>query len=328
LEYLSETVNKRALPIVLLVCTMPFLMAQEGDYQKGLSYYKQGQYFKTIQEFEQIVKLHPDYESGHRILGDSYLKIKDYEKATEAFQNALRLKNDNFVSYYGLALAYYNSGRYQDVIPTLVKGESYAQSPRDQYQTYHTRGSSYYNVNDFEQAISDLHKAISIQSGNSDDALQLGISYYRVGNDSEAEKYLQRALALDPAASAAKHYLSRLHYEEAIDAIDAQNFGKAAAFLSEYVSENPEDGEARFNLGLAQLFAENLEIAEREFLESARLMPENWGVYDRLGYVYEKQEKYDKALQNYQTAHDIHQDPQIQESLERVQERIRRMKSQ
>ncbi len=313
---------------MLLACTMPLLMAQEGDYQKGLSYYKQGQYLQAIQEFEQIVKAHPDYESGHRILGDSYLKIKDYEKAAEAFQNALRLKNDNFVSYYGLALAYYNGGRFRDVIPTLIKAENYAQSPRDQYQTYHTRGSSYYNVNDFEQAISDLQKAISIQSGDSDDALQLGISYYRVGNDSEAEKYLQRALVLDPAASSAKHYLSRLHYEEAIDAIEAQNFAAAAALLGAYVSENPEDGEARFNLGLAQLFAENLESAEREFLESARLIPENWGVYERLGYVYEKQEKYDKALQNYQTAHDIHQDPQIQESLERVQERIRRMKAQ
>ncbi len=313
---------------MLLAFTIPCLMAQEGDYQKGLSYYKQGQYLKTIQEFEQIVKEHPDYESGHRILGDSYLKIKNYEKATEAFQNALRLKSDNFVSYYGLALAYYNSGRYRDVIPTLLKGENYAQSPREQYQIYHTRGSSYYNVNDFEQAISDLLKAISIQGGHPDDALQLGISYYRVGNDSEAEKYLQRALALDRDASAARHFLSRLHYEEGVDAIEAQRFAEAAVLLGDYVSENPEDGEARFNLGLAQLFAENLEVAEREFLESARLIPENWEVYDRLGYVYEKQEKYDKALQNYQTAHDIHQDPQIQESLERVQERIRRLKSQ
>ena len=313
--------------MVLLAWAIPSLMAQEGDYQKGLSYYKQGQYLKTIEEFEQIVKAHPDYESGHRILGDSYLKLKDYDKAVEAFQNALRLKSDHYASYYGLALAYYNSGRYREAISTLLTGEDYARSPRDQYQIYRMRGAAYYNVNDFEQAISDLHKAISIQRGNPDDILQLGISYYRVGNYSQADNYLQQALALDPAASAAKRYLSRLHYQEAIHAIEAKNYTGAAALLDDYVKENPEDGEARFNLGLARLFAQNLEAAEREFLESARLIPENWEVYDRLGYVYEKKKQYQKALQNYQTAHGLHQAPHIQESLERVQERIRRGQS-
>ncbi len=95
----------------MLAGAIPSLMAQEGDYQKGLSYYKQGQYQKTIEEFEKIVEAYPDYESGHRILGDSYLKIKAYDKAIEAFQKALELKGDNYVTHYGLALSFFNEGR-------------------------------------------------------------------------------------------------------------------------------------------------------------------------------------------------------------------------
>ena len=316
--------NIRVLAIVLLAGTIPSLMAQEGDYQKGLSYYKQGQYQKTIDEFEKIVEAHPDYESGHRILGDSYLKIKNYDKAIEAFQSALELKNDNYVTHYGLALSYFNKGSYREAIATLNKGEKYARSPRDQYQIYRTRGSSYYNANDFERATADLQRAISIQRGNASDVLQLGISYYRLGNYAEADKYLQQALVLDPQASGAKRYLSRLQFQGAIDAIEAKNYTQAVALLDDYVKENPEDGEGRFNLGLAQLFAQNLDAAEREFLKCVELMPQNWEVYDRLGYLYERKQQYEKALQNYRTAHNLHQDPQVQKSVDRIQERILR----
>ncbi len=320
--------NFRALAIVLLAGTIPSLIAQEGDYQKGLSYYKQGQYQKTIEEFEKIIEAHPDYESGHRILGDSYLKIKAYDKAIEAFQTALELKGDNYATHYGLALSFFNKGRYREAIAALNAGEDYARSPRDQYQIYRTRGSAYYNVNDFEWAISDLQKAVSIQRGNASDVLQLGIAYYRLGNYLEAEKYLQQARALDPQASGAKLYLSRLQYQGAIEAIEAKNYTQAVALLDNYVKDNPEDGEARFNLGLAQLFAQNLDAAEREFLKCVELIPRNWEVYDRLGYLYERKIQYDKALQNYRTANNLHHDPQVQKSVDRLQERIRRSQQQ
>jgi tetratricopeptide (TPR) repeat protein len=317
-------VNIRALAIVLLAGTIPSLMAQEGDYQKGYSYYKQGQYQKAIEEFEQIVEVQPDYEGGHLILGDSYLKIKNYDEAIEAFKNALELKNDNYVAHKGLALSYFNKGSYREAIATLNEGEKHARSPRQQYEIHRTRGASYYNLKDFERAIADLQKAVSIQRGNASDVLQLGISYYRLGNYREADKYLQQALVLDPQASGAKRYLSRLRFQGAIDAIEAKNYTQAVDLLDDYVKENPEDGEARFNLGLAHLFAQNLDDAEREFVKCVELMSENWEVYDRLGYLYEKKKQYDQALQNYRTAHNLHPDPQVQKSVDRIQERIRR----
>ncbi len=73
--------------VLLLSCGS--LLAQEGDYQKGLSYYKQQQYEKAIEEFEKIVEASPDYESGFRILGDCYLQLKDYDRAAAAFQKAI-----------------------------------------------------------------------------------------------------------------------------------------------------------------------------------------------------------------------------------------------
>ena len=315
-------------------CLLQFLVASltvglsmaQGDFQKGVSYYKQGQYSKAITEFEQIVKSSPDYESGHRILGDCYLKTKNYDKASAAFRNALRIKNDDYFSYHGLALAHYNTGAYRDSIATLLRGERYARSPRDQYQLYHVRGSAYFNTSDFEKTISDLKKAVSIQRGNPGDLLQLGIASYHLGQRTEAETFLNQALALNPEDLEAKRYLSRLHYQDAIQAINEKDFGKATSLLRNYTDQHPQDGEAWFNLGLAHLFAEHALAAESALLKSVQLLPENWEGYNRLGYLYEKQKNYRKALENYQKAHQLNPESQIEESLKRLQERIRREK--
>lgn len=322
MEFLSR-IGKIALVTILLV-SCGLLLAQEGDYQKGLSYYKQQQYEKAIEEFEKIVEVSPDYESGFRILGDCYLQLKDYDQAAQAFQKALGLEKDNYTSHYGLALAHYNAGRFDETISVLRESESYARSPRHQYQLYRTRGSAFFNLQDFERAISDLGKAMAIQRGNPKDVLQLGISYYHVGNYSEADRLLQQALGLDPTAVTATEYLARLRYREGVEAIEVQDYSRAVELLGDYVDRNPTDPEASFNLGLAQLFADNLSAAEGEFVKTAKLMPQNWEVYDRLGYIYERKRDYPRSLRNYQKAHGLNPDSSIEESIERIQERIRR----
>ena len=299
----------------------------QADYQRGVSYYKQGQYSKAIIEFEELIQSEPDYETGYRILGDSYLKIKNYEKAVHAFQEALRLKKDSFFSYYGLSLAYFNTNRHKDTIATLVKGEHLAISPRDRYTLHHIRGAAYFNTNQFREAVSDLKKAAAIQRGNFENLLQLGIATYRLDRFSEAEQYLKQALALDPKSDKAKDYFSRLRYQKAIEAIEKANYQEAITLLMEHTQINPESGESWFNLGLAQLFSGHLLASELAFQKSAALLSENWEVYDRLGYIYEKKENYGQALKNYQKAQQKHSNPQIVKSIQRIQERIQRKKT-
>ncbi len=301
-------------------------IAQE-DFQKGISFYKQGQYDRAIQEFEQIVKADPSYEDGHRILGDCYLKTKRYDRAITAFEKALQLKSDWFPSYYKLALAYYNSGQYRVTISTLLKGERYARSPSEQYRVYKMRGPAYYNLKEFDKAISDLRKAISLRRGDQTDVLQLGISYYQVGNYVEAEKYLQQTLILNPSSSKAQRYLSQVNYRQGVSAITSGDYKAAVAILNNYVDTNQQDGEAWFNLALAHLFLDDLKASEQAFLTAAKSMPTRAAIHDRLGFIYEKKRDYHKALQAYRKAYELTPDAYIKESVDRIQERIRRRKN-
>ncbi len=311
---------------VFSVLLLSGLALAEGDFQKGISYYKQQQYAKAIAEFEQLVEANPDYENGYRILGKCYLETKNYPAAITAFEKALELKNDTFVSHHGLGIANYNKGNYREAIAALLKSERFARSPRDRYQVYHVRGSAYFNAGDFERAVSDLEKAVSIKRGEFVDVLQLGMALYHLKNQSGAEPYLKKALALEPESKEAQRYLARIEFEEAAQSLEEGKYRKAADLLRIYVRSKPEDGQAWFNLGLAHLFMEELKASEEAFLESEKLLPDQWEVYGRLGYIYEKKKLFDKALLNYKKAHQLNPGGELQASVERIEKRIRRGK--
>ena len=311
---------------VFLVLLASGRVLAEGDFQKGISYYKQQQFTKAIAEFEQLVEANPDYENGYRILGKCYLETKNFGAAITAFEKALDLKKDTFVSHHGLGIANYNKENYREAIAALLKAERFARSPRNRYRVYHARGSAYFNAGDFERAVSDLEKAVSIKRGEPADVLELGMALYQLKNPSGAESYLKQALALDPESKDAQRYLARIEFDRAAQSLEEGQYRKAADLLRSYVRDKSEDGQAWFNLGLAHLFLEELKASEEAFLRSQKLLPDQWEVYDRLGYIYEKMKLFDKALQNYKKAHQLNPGGELQASVERIEERIRRGK--
>ena len=302
------------------------LVCGQGDFGKGISFYKQEQYDRAIAEFEAIVEEHSDYESGHRILGISYLKTNRAEKAIESFKKALELKDDVYASHQGLGIAYYNTGNFQEAAAALEKAEAYAKSPADRYQLHHTRGSAYYNLAMYDRAISDLERAVSIRRGQFDDVLQLGLAHYRMKSYALAEGFLKQAVGLDPNSAEARNHLSRIVYYRGAASLEQGNYSEAVAILGDYLKEQPEDGDAWFNLGIAHLFSQHLLAAQEAFVKSKEIDPERWETYNRLGYIHEMNDQYSEALEHYRKAHSLSQDGEIQASVERVQERIRRQR--
>jgi tetratricopeptide (TPR) repeat protein len=317
---------KKSLFLILFFSISIVVGFGQGDFQKGVSYYKQGQYSKAVIEFEQIVKDSTDYEPGFRVLGDSYLKLKEYRKAANAFRKAIELKGDSFVSYLGAGIAHFNLGEHGEAVAVLSRGEAHAKLTREQYQLLQTRGTAYFNLGDFTKAISDLEKANSIQRGESRNLEQLGIAYFQIGDYPKAKTYLEQSLALNPDASEAKRFLPKVDYQNGLKALEAGELAKASELFQRLTANDPDDGKAWFHLGLCQLFAKQMDAAERSLLKSAELLSDNWQVHDRLGYVYENKKQYRQSLEHYRKALSLHQDARMSENVKRVQERISRAK--
>lgn len=300
------------------------LALAQGDFQKGLSYYKQGQYEKAITEFEEIVKESPDYEDGYRILGDSYYRTKQYDKAIKAFSEAVRLKPDNFTSEFGLGLAQHNAGHHRDAVATLLKAERHAVNPADKLNLYRVRGTAHFKLKEYQEALNDLDRAQEIRRGRAEDLLLIGISHFQLGHSADAEQFLNQVVSLDPQNAEASRFLSLLEYQRAQKALVGKDYKTAAELFNAYLARNPEDGEAWFNLGLAHERVKNYTLAERAFVESGRLLEGHAETFDHLGFVYELTRKYDKALSAYQKAYEISSDAESKKSVDRIKERLRR----
>ncbi len=310
------------LTLVANLFTLP-LYAQ-GDFQKAVSLYKQKQYDGAAAEFKKLVEADPLYEAGYRVLGDCYLKTRKYADASDAFEKAVELDPQNFVSAQGLAISRFNLKDYDGAVSALSKAENLAKSPPQKYQLHHIRGSAHYHMGDFQMAVTELTKASEIQRGNYVDILQLGISHFRLNNQENAKRYLEQAQSIQPDSSEANDFLGRIDFRIGSDALREKDYPNAARFFSASVKNNPADGEAWFNLGLAYLFSNNLMKAEEAFLKSSVLQPDKWQPYDRLGYIFETTERYEQALESYQKALQLHKNDKIQESVDRIKERIKR----
>ncbi len=131
---------------------------------------------------------------------------------------------------------------------------------------------------------------------------------------------------MKPDSAEARRFLRRVDFGEAVAAIEARQYPRAVELLNRVVGDEPSNAEAWYNLGLAQLFADQLAAAEASFKRCAELRPAGWEAHHRLGYIYEKTERYQEALRSYSKALELHPDPAVAESVKRVEERLRRQR--
>lgn len=108
--------QKRATILALVVLVAPLLGAQAAA--PGLDAYRQGDYAKAYEQFQQTLREHPNARATDRIqfdAGAAAYKMKDYGKALQAFSQALLSKDTSLQqrSHYNLGNTLYQRGEAQ-----------------------------------------------------------------------------------------------------------------------------------------------------------------------------------------------------------------------
>ena len=133
-------------------------------------------------------------EEAYRTIGIQAMEAGDYEKAMEAFNNALtQVKglgaNEMDICYYKAA-AQFAAGSYQDAIETY---NALLESDDQNSDAYFLRGCVYLKSNESAKALADYEQAVRYAK---DDAIYLVIykSLDGAGYEKEADGYLEEAL--------------------------------------------------------------------------------------------------------------------------------------
>jgi len=156
----------------------PSLASDNADWMRwnnlGIGYLDQLQYSDSIQAFEQVTKLRPDYKDGFINVGLTYIEWEKYEDARGPLEKALALAPNDARALYYLALV--------------------------ERRQRHS-----------EAEIADLEKVVAQYPESRDARRELGISYYQQHRADEAMAQFKALQAIDPDDLAAHYNLAILY---------------------------------------------------------------------------------------------------------------------
>jgi tetratricopeptide (TPR) repeat protein len=139
-----------------------------------------GRYAEAVEALQQAVRFGPDSSEYGSTLGEAYLKLKDYEKARQAGEAAVKVRPVFFKAYWILASAYAGLGQEAKALECRQRfGELDTQHRERQWRTA---------ANDAEMAVSNTtftHTGI-------------GRVYRRLGRPEKARELWHRAAVLRP----------------------------------------------------------------------------------------------------------------------------------
>jgi tetratricopeptide (TPR) repeat protein len=152
-------------------------------------------YSKAKQELETYLTYQADFSVGNIMLGDYFLKQKNYSDAEKFYQRGL--KKDAAINYarFNLSAAYNAENKNQEALAILLEAKKI--DPKND-RVYFNLGLLYGELNNNQEAENSFSKAIELHSTNPRVYYNYGILLQQKYNNSKAESVFLNGLTIDP----------------------------------------------------------------------------------------------------------------------------------
>ena len=221
----------------------------KARFKAGNDYYKQGDYAAAVREFQQAVKLDPEYQKAYTNLGLAYKRLGDFQSAVKNYDIAINMPNGEketvtqAISFK--ANLYVDTKEYKKAIETIdlylknnstddemlyLKGkvlkdglgqlkesitilESAITSNPNNARALLELANCYNVTGDYQLAINDGLKGLAASNDAETTAalnFEVGDAYRKFGNTAEAVKYYQNSKTSRKWREIAEYWLKTL----------------------------------------------------------------------------------------------------------------------
>jgi tetratricopeptide (TPR) repeat protein len=224
---------------------------------------------KQIEEYNMAIQLDPNYSREYLYLAKCCYKSSKYDHAISNYSKAIELEPDYYLPYKERAIIYALKGLYSSALTDYNKVIEL--EPKEtliyDYYCYYNRGCIYGKFSKYDEALSDLSKAIEngeivrsqikgavnsmgMYSGVISWNLEIYVIYYvrgwvynKIGKTKEAINDLEKSIKLEPRCEKPYYYLGNIY-------CDLKKFKEALKNYSKLIEINPNLIKAYINRGL------------------------------------------------------------------------------
>ncbi len=295
--------------------------------QRGLSYERQAQvhdqakefekaniaYTKAITDFSQVINIDPQNgeayrhrEEDHYRMGQIYARISDdpsQAKAKDRFDLAIKDLTD-FIKFTTAitdvvwarnlrGLSYFEVEEYESAITDFSK----AIDLQPNAFLYYNRGNVYYKQEQYKLAIDEYDEAIQRNPNVADFYYQRGSAHEFVLKDAEIRRDRRKNAIRDLEKAA------RLGYDVPEEQLRRLREGaKSIAELDQTIANDPENADAYYLRGLARAGQGQYQSAIEDFTRVIELQPGYAEALYNRGLVYSHLNQYQEAVYDFTTA--------------------------
>ncbi len=264
----------------------------------GLSYFQQKRYQDAVTYLKFIQDHRPDEKQENQELDWSILHSWKPDRARRYFEGEVQVDPLRVSLYMGMGWIHYKNSKPDLAVEYFLKAISmdpdsvvsdeffnFLENQRFGWQVYDRLGWAYYHKNKFSRSIEMFQISLAERPEKAEAHKGIGYNFYQMKEYAQAIKYLEQALAFDPASppvmetamegagkdslkisTTARTKLARAYYHSG-------NYLQAVSHFQKDLTFHPELAEAHAGLGWAYLKLRRLTESRAAFTESLKLEP-------------------------------------------------------
>ena len=266
------------------------------DFRSKLSsvknYYNKGDFHKTLQKAKDLLSESTASSYLHNIVGLCLFNLGKKEQSLENFRNALRLEQNNIITYINIVNVLKDQKKYDEalkVIQIAIKINPYFT------QSFISCGEIFQEIGNYKKAREYYEKAINLNPENYEAYFNLGIVYDSLKRFSLAIKYLKKASILNQDNPKILNSLGIIFTK-------IQNYNEAIINFEKVIKIDKNLPETYFNLGVLNSLKEKKKVAIKYFKSAINLKSDYAEAHNNLGVLLQSFGDLKNALKNFELA--------------------------
>lgn len=272
-----------------------------ADYATGVKLFNEGKYDEALLRFEELMKEKPDQWQSFYYAGLCYQKLNKIDKAKEAFERGLALKDD-FNIRLPLSQIYFSEKNYEKVIEVLKMEGLTDLKIEIKKSVYKLLSTSYYLLGKYKEAI-PFYKEYLLLDSDPTIKYYLGLCLYKTQSFEESAQILEEAIKIDPQYLDANTLLATVYLElvnsnpsnKEIYLKNAENIGQKLVGISD-----------EYSYLLAKIYMMSGKLSQAlEYFENATKQKDKTQAcysYYYIGFLRAKLENFKGALSSFDLA--------------------------